>query len=902
MRNSIFILIITITGFNALVASPLKGQDISTEKVTIALQNENLLSAIKKIEGQTHFRFFYRKAAIDSVTTLSMPSGTRTIENTLIELLKNSTLSFRQIDNNILLEKTNRQSGYIIQGKVINTGHQPVDYATVIIKKINSDKIIQSTFTDSAGRFQLKVSQKGDYLIGISSVGTFPLSVSASLGDQQNVTIPDITLTASVSNLKEVVVTEKKVYMEQRLDRTIINVGALISNDGANALEVLEKSPGVLVDGNGGISFKGKSGVSIFIDGKPTYLSGSNLAGYLKSLPSSALDQIELMDNPPAKYDAAGNSGVINIKTKKLKIKGFNGSFSSSLGQAHYTQNSESLNLNYRVNKINIFSNASYSLNHSYRKLDLDRNYFDNNGDLNSVFEQTQYIKSKTNAANLKLGMDYYLSPKTTWGIVFTGTASPGKVDNPSVNQLLDKNRQLDSTITADNKSKNRFHTGGVNLNYNHQFDSLGKQLTFDLDYLNYNSRVDQSFINQSFAQDGTLANTQVITDNLPTNINIWSAKTDYTHPLGKKGRFEAGIKTSYVNTDNEANYFNELDGTSTVNYNLTNRFIYKENINAAYVNFTKSFKRFALQLGLRAENTNAKGHQLGNLTQQDSSFVKNYTNLFPTAYFSYKLDSSGTNSLIASYGRRIRRPYYQDLNPFITISDKFTYSTGNPFLKPQYSDNYKLSYNYKTIFTAALYYNHINEIQNEVIRQEGNIFIDGTGNIGTATFVGASVNIALQPTKWWFFNTYLQVFRNNFKGQLFSTYLDQSSTFGEFNVTSQFTLPKGWSAEVSGFYITRRVNAQFVNNAYGQLNAGIQKKILKNKGSVKLNARDLLKTYTADGVTNFIPNATSSFRNRFNSQVFTLGFTYNFGGPGGGEKKRKTGSADIEKDRIKNQ
>lgn len=902
MRTSIFILTIIFIGLNALVASPLKAQDITTEKVTLALQNENLLSAIKKIEGQTHFRFFYQKSAIDSVTTLTIPSGTRTIENTLIELLKNSTLSFRQIDNTILLEKATRQTDYVIQGKVINSSHQPVDYATIIIKKTNSDQIIQSTFTDSAGHFQLKVPQKGDYLIGISSIGTFPLSVSVSLGERQNIIFPDITLMASVSNLKEVVVTEKKAYMEQRLDRTIINVGALISNDGANALEVLEKSPGVIVDGNGNISFKGKSGVTIFIDGKPTYLSGSNLSGYLKSLPSSALDQIELMDNPPAKYDAAGNSGVINIKTKKLKTKGFNGSLSSSLGQAHYTQNSESINLNYRVNKINIFSNASYSLNHSYRKLDLDRNYFDNNGDLNSAFEQTQYIKSKTNAANLKLGMDYYLSPKTTWGIVFTGTTSPGKTDNPSINLLLDKNRQLDSTITADNKSKNHFFNEGVNLNYGHQFDSQGKQLTFDLDYLNYNSRIDQSFINQSFAQDATLANTQVITANLPTTINIWSAKTDYTLPLSKKGKLEAGIKSSYINTDNQANYFNEVNENATVNYNLTNRFLYKENINAAYVNFTKSYRRFSLQLGLRAENTNANGHQLGNPTRQDSSFVKNYTNLFPTAYFSYKLDTSGTNLLLASYGRRIRRPYYQDLNPFITISDKFTYSSGNPFLKSQYSDNYKLSYSYKNIFTAALYYNHISEIQNEVVRQEGSIFIDGTGNIGTATFLGTSVNVALQPTKWWFFNTYLQVFRNNFKGQLFSSYLDQSSTFGELNLTSQFTLPQGWSAEISGFYITRRVNGQFVNYANGQLNAGIQKKILQNKGSIRLNARDLLKTYTADGVTNFIPNATSSFRNRFNSQVFTLGFTYNFGGSNGGEKKRKTGSADIEKDRVKTQ
>ncbi|AOM78749.1 outer membrane beta-barrel family protein [Pedobacter steynii] len=801
-----------------------------------------------------------------------------------------------------LAEKPNRQTGYVIQGKVTNVNHQAIDYATIIIKKINSGKVIQSTFTDSIGSFQLNVSEKGEYLIGVSAIGTFPLSISLTLGEQQQVKLPDIILTANVSNLKEVVVTGKKAYIEQKLDRTVINVGSLISNDGANALEVLEKSPGVVVDGNGNISFKGKSGVTVFIDGKPSYLSGNSLANYLKSLPSSVLDQLELMDNPPAKYDAAGNSGVINIKTKKSKIKGFNGSLSANLGQAHYTQTSQSLNLNYRINKINIFSNAAYSLNHSYRKLNLGRNYFDSNGNFNSAFEQIQYIKSKTNAANLKIGMDYYLSPKTTWGIVFTGAATPGKVDNPSDNRLLNNTLQLDSLITANNKSKNRFYNGGINLNYSHQFDSLGKQLTFDLDYLNYNSRINQTFINQSFGPDCTLTNTQIIKDNLPTNIHISSARADYTLPLNKGAKLEAGAKGSYVNTDNEANYFNERNGTSTIDYNLTNRFTYKENVNAIYLNLNKNFNRLSLQLGLRLENTNAKGHQTGNPTRKDSSFVKNYTNLFPTAYFSYKLDSSGTNLLIVSYGRRIRRPYYQDLNPFITLSDKFTYSSGNPFLKPQYSDNYKLSYSYKSTITAALYYNHITDIQNEIVRQEGNIFINGTGNIGTATYLGASVNLALQPTKWWFLNTYIQVFRNNFKGQLFSSYIDQSSTFGEINLTNQFTLPQGWSAEIGGFYITRRANGQFINYANGQLNAGIQKKILNNNGSVKLNARDLLNTYTTDGIANYIPNATSSFRNRYNSQVFTLGFTYNFAQSKNGAKKRKTGSVDVEKDRVKTQ
>ncbi len=900
MRVSVIATVILLTTLQFLMATATKGQDMRIDKVTMGLRDESLADGLKKIEEQTSLRFYYRKADIKALTGLNLSADTRTVEQTLNELLQNTFFSFRQIDGNILLERNDHQNGYEIKGRIVDINHKAIEFATVSIRRAANNQKIQSAQADTGGYFKFTIPERGNYLISVSSVGTDSLSVALTLSDKRVVQLPDIILSNNTTQLKQVTIVGKKAFIEQKIDRTVVNVGSLISNDGANALEVLEKSPGVVVDGSGNINFKGKAGVLVLIDGKPTYLSGDNLMAYLKTLPASSLDQIELMDNPPAKYDAAGNAGVINIKTKRSKVAGFNGSFSASYGQAHYGQTSESLNLNYRENKINLFANASYGVNRIYRQIDIDRNYFDASGNPTSAFEQTQYIKAKSNSTNLKLGMDYYLNAKTTWGVVLTGLLSPSTLDNPSVNNIFDGNHQLTSVVVAQNNSKTHFNNGGINLNYSHQIDSLGRVITFDLDYLKYNSKSDQTFFNQTFNPVGALTGTQVITDNLPTNINIYSAKLDYSHPLKNKAKLDLGFKSSYVNTNNDANYFDVNNGVSTINYNLSNQFLYNENINAAYLNFSKSFNRFSLQSGLRLENTNSNGHQLGNQLHADSTFTRHYTNVFPTIFVSYKLDSAGTKTVVASYGRRIGRPYYQDLNPFILVADQFTYSAGNPYLRPQFSDNYKLAYNYKSLFSAALYYNHISDLQNEIVRQQGAVFIDGTGNIGTATYFGASVNIALEPKKWWFFSTYVQVFRRHYEGQLYSSYLDQGSTFGEGNMTNQFTLPKGWSIELSGFYVMRRVTGQQVNYPTGQLNAGIQKKVLHNKGSIRLNGRDILHTYTSDGVINFIPNTTSSFKNRFNSQAFTLGFSYNFG-KALNSKKRNTGSADSEKGRVKN-
>lgn len=787
-----------------------------------------------------------------------------------------------------------------ITGTVQGADKKPIDGASVMLSTAKDSVTVKSVLSNPDGTFAFDGLSDNTYRLAITFVGYKNYKGDTIvIKDHQTVVLQPIILISNSKALTGVEITAQKAYIEQKIDRTVVNVNALISNSGANALEVLEKTPGVMVDENGNITFKGKSGVLVMIDDKPTYLSAANLATYLKSLPSTALDKIELMDNPPAKYDAAGNAGVINIKTKKNNLRGFNGTASANYQQGYYNRTTESLNMNYREDKVNLFTNLSYNHNHTYRRLEIDRNYFDDAGNPTSYFKDFSYFRPHAANVNIKIGADYYLSPKTTWGVVFTGAIQPDHDSSPVNSFLYGPNHVLDSTINALNTSKNTFYNGGVNVNYTHKFDTLGKVLSFDADYVRDVAGSDQTFVNDAYFPDGSLKSSQTLTDNLPSHINIYAVKSDLTIPFKNKLEFDAGVKTSFVNTDNAANYFNLINGLSTPDYNNTNRFLYKENINAAYVNLNKSWKRFTLQTGLRFENTNGDGHQLGNIEKKDSSFVNHYTNVFPTAYFSYKLDTAGHNVMLLSYGRRIGRPNYGSLNPFVFFVDKFTYFAGNPFLKPQFTDNYKVAYSYKSLFTVAFTYNFTTDYQSEVIMQNGNVFISTTGNIGVRRSLDLSVNSNLQPTKWWSVNVFAEVFNNAFYGPLSAVYLNQSATAFSGNANNQFTFSNGWGAELSVFFASRRVNGQFINLPIGALNAGLQKKILQNKGSIKLNVRDIFHTVGSRGIINDIPNATSTFSNFSDSRVATLAFTYSFGKAVNSPHKRETGSSESEQNRA---
>ena len=609
------------------------------------------------------------------------------------------------------------------------------------------------------------------------------------------------------------------------------------------------------------------------------------------------------MTNPSAKYDAAGNSGIINIKTKKNKAKGFNGSVTLTHTQGEYPKPSGSLNLNYRNGKFNFFANVGYSHWEGFQNLDINRQYFNtvaSGKTLNAIFSQHTHMKFINPETNVKFGMDYYLDKKTTLGFVVSGFRNTENNTSLSNIFLKDPNNVVDSIVRSPSTNNGVWKNGSVNLNLRRTFDSAGTELTADADYIRYSSTNNQYFDNQTYTPDMVLKNETILTGNLPSNINIYSFKSDFSHPFKNNLKFEAGIKTSYVSTDNDANYFNVINNNPEVDTTKTNHFIYHENINAAYLNVNKQYKKWSVQAGLRLENTNSSGHQLGNnytVNNNDSSFSKSYTNLFPTLYVSYQLNEK--NSFSVNYGRRIDRPAYQDLNPFLFFLDNYTYQAGNPYLQPQFTNNIELSHTYNNFLTTTINYSSTTNFFSETFQQSGYATIVRNGNIGKHQNAGVAISAQIPVRKWWSAMLYTNVNYNTFSGFLYGDNLNVSATTFLVNLNNQFKFKKGWSAELSGFYRSSGIEAQVLVKSMGQMSAAVSKQIFKEKGSLKLGVRDILYTQQVYGTINF-QQTEATFHNARDSRQVSFTFTYRFGKPIKGTQQRKSNGGADEQNRVK--
>ena len=772
--------------------------------------------------------------------------------------------------------------------------------AIVSLIKAADSSVVKTNLCEANGSFVFSNVMAGSYLLSISHVGyvrfyTKPFPVEPN----QKLQLEPISLLAASKDLTEITVTGKKQFIERKIDRLVLNPDAIIGNAGGNALEVLEKAPGLQVDADGNISFKGKQGVMVFIDDKPSFLQAQDLANYLRSLPAGSIEIVELMSNPPAKYDAAGNAGIINIKLKKNMLKGFNGSLSLGYGQGRYHRTNNSFNINYRINKINVYSNLSWNQNHSYQDLTINRNYFTPTGIKSSAFTQNSYIKKEGEGLNLKIGTDYYISKKSTAGLVLSGFEN--RNFSPVVNRskVLNKTNQVDSSVLATNPSDRKWQNGSINLNYTYKINSKGSELSANADYLYYDADITQKLESFNFNPSNILTSKSTLQSLLPAALRIQTFKTDYLSPLKGNAKLEAGVKFSLVKTDNTASVFDIFNNFKVPNYEFSNKFLYDENINAAYLSYAKEGKKLSIQTGMRIENTNIRGRQLGNPVIKDSSFVRNYSNLFPTLYLQYKFDTLQNNQLMFSLGRRIERPNYQDLNPFSYPLDRFTYYGGNPFLQPTLAYYAELSHTFKNKITTSFDYSITDNVIMETNEQRGNIYYSRPGNFAKQISFGANVNATLQPTTWWTFILYSELRNMYYKSVVYGQILDERRYYWYIGPTNQFTITKKLSAELAGSYQTSVLVAQFLTIPVWQMRAGFSQKIMKGKGALRLNITDLFFTNKPGGDIRNIANATANWRSILDSRVTTLAFSYRFA-KGKALSARQTGASDEEKSRIK--
>ncbi|KAB1229590.1 outer membrane beta-barrel family protein [Chryseobacterium viscerum] len=753
-----------------------------------------------------------------------------------------------------------------------------------------NQKLIKTEIADNNGKFNFNDLKEGTYQLKINKNGS-EVYHSENIVLAKNTILPSIDL--NVKSIEGVTITKTKPLIERQDGKMIMNVENSIASTGNSAFEVLEKAPGVNIDNNDNISLRGKGNLLVQIDGKNTPMTGSDLANYLKGIPSSTIEKIEFITNPSSRYDASG-SAIINIKLKKEQRKGTNGSISTSLGTGKYVKNNNSFSINHRNKKVNIFGNYSFAYREAYNGLVLDRNFYEANN-FKKAYVQDNYLKFKFNSHLAKAGMDYYLNDKNVLGFSVGLVSNKFNINGDNSNVTLGSNRLPESSFTTINTSNDRWTNLSFNLNHKYTIDSLGSEISTDFDYINYTNSSLQSFDTSTHEIASGMNSLDIIKGDMDGKLNIYSLKSDLTKNLRNDWKLESGVKTSFVKTDNDLKFFNASSGVSIPDLSKTNHFIYEENINAVYGNVSKKWEKFKANAGLRLENTNVKGTQI--TTNQVNK--RNYTQLFPSAVFSY--DLTDKSNLEVNFSRRITRPSYNQLNPFKFYLDPTTLKAGNPDLNPQITMNYELTYSLSNKYFATLSYSktsdNITDILKPVIENGQIVTVQTIENLSSASYFGLNLIAPVKVTPWWEMNNSANFYYGSYTGNVSGTQINNQGNFTfSINSINSFKLGNGFTAELTGNYKAREVYAYLNVSPNWYLNIGAQKKF-KNNSVLKLSFTDIFFTSNIKGQTVY-NDYIENFAVKRDSRVATISYTYNFGSSKNGQP-RKTGGAEDLKQRI---
>jgi iron complex outermembrane receptor protein len=781
-----------------------------------------------------------------------------------------------------------------ITGNVKDNTGKGIASVSIALLQAKDSSLVKADVSDANGHFDI-AGKAGKFLLSYSMVGfEKKFSPVFELQAGQSYNAGDATLEAAAKKLQDVTVTSKKPMIEIKADKTIFNVESSINATGSNALELLQKSPGLQVDNNENISMKGKSGVKVYVDGKMMQLDTKDLAAYLKSINSNDVEAIEMISNPSAKYDASGNAGIINIRLKKNKKFGTNGSATAGLVQGVTPKGNASANLNYRDKKVNLFSNVSGNMGMYENTLNLYRVQKD------TAYDQKSTNRNENKTINAKIGADYFMNSKNTIGFLVNGSFTE---NTWSSNSHTDVTYNPTSTYIKTLQAFNTIpgHRNNLNANMNYRYaDTSGKEINFDADYGLFRGTGQSYQPNYYTDKNNALIYQAIYRNNTPTDIDIYTAKLDVDLPKWK-GKLGYGVKFSYVDTRNAYEFFNVVGGASIKQLNRSNSFDYQENVNAGYINYQRQFSpKWSIQAGLRAEQTNSKGvlTREDGVVQADNTVERSYFNLFPSAAVTWTINQKNTLNL--TFSRRIDRPTYQDLNPFENKLDELTYEKGNAFLRPQYTNNIELTHTFLGMINTTVGYSHVKDYATQTTDTTNNATYVMQQNLATQQIFSASIGSPTPIKKWW--NGYAniwyshQIFDGAIGGKdvhtnipMFGAYLQQS-----------FTLGKDYTAEVSGWFNGPSVwGATWKTKSQGGVDVGLQKLLLNKQMTVKISATDIFHTApwtaTSDFGGLYIKGSGS-----WESQTFRATMTYRFGSNQVKAARQRQTGLESEAKRIK--
>ncbi|WP_139922346.1 outer membrane beta-barrel protein [Hymenobacter sp. DG01] len=791
-------------------------------------------------------------------------------------------------------------AGQGVSGQVRTEAGAPVEFATLVLHRSADSAVVKTEFSDEKGGFRFEQVAAGRYLVSATQVG-FARAWAGPLELTAGAASPLLTLTlrpSTATALKEVTITGQRPTFEREADRTVVNVEGSPLAAGNTALDVLRRSPGVTVDGSDNLALRGKQGLLVLIDGKRQPMTGTELADYLRALPAEQLKSIELITNPPAKYDAQGGAGVIAINLKKDQRLGTNGTLNLSYGRSQYNKYVSGLSLNHRQKNLNLFGSYNYADRSGIGKLTIHRDFYrvDDLGgaarQLIRTTDQENRSPSQSRSHTWKAGLDYTLSDRTTLGGSVNGLRNRNEQNARNETFVRDLESAHDQQYRSANNRWGSYDNVAANLNFRHTIpDSLGThELTADADYARYLNNRDQRLETRF---DGAEQVGEIITGDQHGRLSIQSVKVDYVRPLSKQLRLEAGAKTSLVTADNDVVFYTN----GALDLNRSNRFRYDENINAGYFNLNYTLAKMTLQAGLRGEQTNAVGKQQMEQVGRNPGFSRHYLQLFPSA--ALKRTFSDKNETSLSLSRRIDRPSYGQLNPFRSIIDKTTSGAGNPDLRPQTSYNVELTHTYRQKYSLGLSYSLTSNPLIGVVQPEtDSTVVATTRNLSRQHYYALTFTAPVEVAKWWNMYNNVVFYYSRFEGSLAGTNLDRGRS--SFNLSSNhtFTFGKGWSAELNGSYQSQEVYGFILARPYGEVSAGVQKSLWNRKGNLKLSMADIFFTRPERAISSY-DNYVERFYQRQDSQLATLAFTYRFGNDQLAPTKRRGGGAEEEKRRA---
>jgi outer membrane receptor protein involved in Fe transport len=774
-----------------------------------------------------------------------------------------------------------------VSGHVTGENGIALSNATLAVRSLTDSAVLKYTLTDAQGRFRITGMPVNEVLLQCSYAGYGTKDTLLTLAGDVEL---NLQLTPIVADLRAVTVTAAKPLFDVQADKMVFNVSQTITGAGGNALELLQKSPGVLVDPNDGISMNGKTGVRVYIDGRPSPLSLAEVASLLRTIPASDVEAIEIITNPSARYEAAGNAGIINIRLKKNRSFGTNGTMNTSWAAAVFPKYNGSLGLNHRSKKVNLFSNYSYNQGTYEGYLNLFRYQND------SLFDQRSTTISQNKAHNLKLGADWFLNPRQTLGILVNVNSSSGSSETNSSTPIAAQNsKEVAQTLQAYTTGSRRRNNLSANLNYRFA-DTAGRELSMDLDYSHYTLDGQSATQNRYADAQGAVVFRSGFSSQTPVGIRFAALQAAWEQKLWG-GTLGAGLRLASAKTDNTFSFFNFQDQVPVFDQMRSNRFAYTEEIYAAYAQYNRQVKKWRYQAGLRLEQTASLGELSALVPSADKSVKRRYLNLFPSAGIGYQLHAN--HQLGVSFSRRIDRPSYQDLNPFENRIDELTYQKGNPFLRPQFTNNFELRHTYKYKLTTTLGYTDVQDFFAAITDTiEGRRNFITQQNIARQRIYSLSASLPFRITKWWSGFANAGVSHNRYRAQFEpGKAIRINNTVANIYQQHTFTLHKRWSAELSSFYLSPYVWAgNYECRSIWNIDAGVQYKVLNNQGTVKLAATDIFHRMPWTG-TSRLGSLLIVGSGGWESRQVRLSFSYRFGNSEvKGARQRNTGVEDLNR------